>query len=176
MNKIKKLLGFGLTLVAVVALAACSSTSKNETSTSSAAKTETSSSSESSAKKSNKYAIGDKITFDKQAEITITGVEWSDERNQFDDTNPDKVLKVTYNVTNLSDKDIYVGSDIDLYVAGKKMESYPNTNTMETVSPNRSLEGATTHFGVKGSGDMELEVKPFAAFGEKPAIVAFTLQ
>lgn len=178
MNKTRKLLGFGLTLAAVVALAACSSSSSNTQSSASSSSqaAETSSSSSEAASKTGKYAIGDKITFDKQAEITITGVEWSDERNQFDDTNPDKVLKVTYNITNLSDKDIYVGSDLDLYVGGKKMESYPNDNTMESVSPNRSLEGATSHFGVKGTGDMELEVKPFAAFGEKPAIVAFTLQ
>ena len=29
------------------------------------------------------------------------------------------------------------------------------------------------HFGVKGDGKLELEIKPFAAFNEKPAIVAF---
>ena len=28
------------------------------------------------------------------------------------------------------------------------------------------------HFGVKGEGDLELEIKPFSAFGEKPAIVS----
>lgn len=169
------MLGLGLALASIFTLVACSSNTSSTAGESQSAAA-SSSAETSSTNQSGKYAIGDKITFDKQAEFTITGVEWSEERNQFDDSNPDKVLKVTYNVTNLSDKDLYVGSDIDLYVAGKKMDGYPNTNTMETVSPNRSIEGAVTHFGVKGSGDMELEVKPFAAFGEKPAIVAFTLE
>ena len=55
-----------------------------------------------------------KLSLDKQAEYTITKVEWSDERNDFDQSNPDKVLKVTYNVKNLSDKDLAVGVDINL--------------------------------------------------------------
>ena len=125
--------------------------------------------------KSKKFAVEDKITFDNVAEYTITNVEWTDKRNQFDDKNPDKVLKVTYNVTNLSDKNLSVGSDMDLYVGGKKMETYPNDNTLESISPGRSLEGATEHFGVFGEGDLELEVKPAFDFKSKPAIVAFTL-
>ena len=44
---------------------------------------------------------------------------------------------------------------------------------MGSISPGRSMEGAVQHFGVKGDGKLELEIKPFAAFNEKPAIVAF---
>ena len=66
------------------------------------------------------YGIGDKITFEGKAEYTITNVEWTEERNQFEQSNPEKVLKVTYNVTNLSDKDAVVGMGMDLYVGGKK--------------------------------------------------------
>ncbi|MFQ9597769.1 MAG: hypothetical protein ACLRZG_08510 [Streptococcus sp.] len=128
---------------------------------------------EKSSEKKSTYAIGDKIVFDKQAEYTITNVEWTDERNDFDKTNPDKVLKVTYNVKNLSDSDLAVGVDIDLFVGGNKMETYPNTNTMGSISPGRSMEGADTTFWCKRDGKLELEIKPFAAFNEKPAIVAF---
>ena len=46
------------------------------------------------------------------------------------------------------------------------MESYPNTNTMGSISPGRSMEGAVQHFGVKGDGKLELEIKPFTAFNE----------
>mgnify|MGYP001743581884 FL=1 len=42
---------------------------------------------------------------------------------------------------------------------------------MGSITPGRSMEGAVEHFGVKG-GDLELEIKPFSAFGEKPAIVS----
>ena len=47
-------------------------------------------STEKSSEKKSTYAIGDKIVFDKQAEYTITNVEWSDERNDFDEQIPIK--------------------------------------------------------------------------------------
>lgn len=121
------------------------------------------------------YHIGDKIVFDGKAEYTITKAEWTDERNQFESSfvknTPEKVLKVTYNVTNLSDEDLVIGTDLRLYVNGNKMETYPNTNTAETISSGRSFEGAIEHFGVIGSGKMEIEIKPLLDFGAKPAIV-----
>ena len=174
MNKTKKLLTLGLSCLSILTLAACSGTSKENISTSKDDKTQTSSNKEDTNKKG-KLAIGDKVTFDNVAEYTITNVEWTDERNQFDQTNPDKVLKVTYNVTNLSDKNLPVGWDMDLYVGGKKMESYANDNTLESISPSRSLDGAIKHFGVVGDGDLELEIKPAVDFKSKPAIVAFKL-
>lgn len=36
------------------------------------------------------YGIGDKITFEGKAEYTITNVEWTEERNQFEQSNPEK--------------------------------------------------------------------------------------
>ena len=174
MNKTKKLLALGLSCLSILTLAACSGATKDNSSASKDDKTQASSTKKEADKKE-KLAVGDKITFDGKAEYTITNVEWTDKRNQFDDKNPDKVLKVTYNVTNLSDKNLSVGSDMALYVGGKKMETYPNDNTLESISPGRSLEGATEHFGVFGEGDLELEVKPAFDFKSKPAIVAFTL-
>ena len=60
-------------------------------------------------------------------------------------------------------------------LVGKKMESYANDNTLESISPSRSLDGAIKHFGVVGDGDLELEIKPAVDFKSKPAIVAFKL-
>ena len=181
MYKRKKFLGFTLVALSAVILGACSTSSSNSDSNSNSVSTssETKENAASDSKvdtSKQTFKIGDKITFDNQAEITITGAEWTDERNQFDDTNPERVLKVTYNVVNLSDKDLYVGSDLELYVGGKKMETYPNTNTMETISAGRSLENGVAHFGVSGNGNLELEVKPFAAFGEKAKIVSLDIQ
>ncbi|GGE30437.1 hypothetical protein [Streptococcus himalayensis] len=107
----------------LLSLTACGSKIESPKATSSEESTAQTSS---QANAQGKYGIGDKITFDGQAEYTITGVEWSEERNQFDQSHPEKVLKVSYNVTNLSDKDLLIGSDIDLYVGGKKMGTYPN--------------------------------------------------
>ena len=166
----KKLVKLGISTLALVALTACSAKESHlsgKTSTSEA-KTE-----QSSTKKT--YALGDKITFDGKAEYTITAVEWTDERNQFDETNPEKVMKVTYNVTNLSDADLTVIGDIDLYVGGKKMETYPNGSTMDSLSPGRSYEGAVTYFGVNGSGEKELEIKPLLSLNTKAAVVSIDL-
>ena len=101
MNKTKKWFGLGVTLLSASILVACGNSSSKSDDTSKEAKTEKKASTEKSSEKKSTYAIGDKIVFDKQAEYTITNVEWTDERNDFDKTNPDKVLKVTYNVKNL---------------------------------------------------------------------------
>lgn len=166
----KKIMLLSVSALAVLALTACSvkeSHLSGNTSTSEA-KTE-----QSATKKT--YAVGDKITFDGKAEYTVTAVEWTDERNQFDETHPEKVVKVTYNVTNLSDADMTVMGDIDLYVGGKKMETYPNGVTMDSLSPGRSYEGAVIYFGVNGSGAKELEIKPLLSLNTKAAVVSVDL-
>ncbi len=45
-----------------------------------------------------------------------------------------KVLLVTYNVTNLTDKDYVVGEDMDLYVNNKVTEGYPVGTILETIA------------------------------------------
>lgn len=175
MNKTQKFITIGVTCLSVLTLVACSGGTKKDGDTPKNDKVETSTSKKDTDKKS-KFSIGDKITFDNVAEYTITKVEWTDERNKFDKSNPDKVLKITYNVTNLSDKDLPIGIGMTLYVGGKKMESYPNTNTLNAISAGRSIEGAVAHFGVTGQGDLELEVKPAIDFKSKAAIVTFSVE
>ncbi|MBS4750669.1 immunity protein [Carnobacteriaceae bacterium zg-ZUI78] len=125
------------------------------------------------AKKS--YKIGDTITFEGVAEITIKSAEFTDQRNQFDKSNPERVLKVIYDVKNLSDKDYLVSSELSLYVGSKKMESYPNENTIQNISSGRIFENAISHFGVNGSGSFELEVVPSFSFNAKKQIVLLDL-
>lgn len=122
------------------------------------------------------YKVGDVITFKNEAEITITGADWSDERNEFADTTPEKVLKVTYNVNNLSDDDYVLGDDLELYVNGQKMDTYPNGGTLDSISKGRSYEGAVQYFGVNGSGDIEVEVEPSFSFTSEPAVVKLDIQ
>lgn len=182
----KKVCLFGISLLSVAILAACSSGTDTESSKSASSSSTTEQTSKTSTKASKDkktdsnqkktYKVGDTITFKDKAEITITGAEWTDERNQFEDSNPEKVLKVTYNVKNISDEDYSVGSDLELYVNGKKMESYANDNTLETISAGRSYEGATQHFGVTGSGNIEVEVKPSFSFDSDKAIVKLDIK
>lgn len=117
------------------------------------------------------YKVGDKITFKGEVEYTITSVEWTDERNEFEDTQPKKVLKVTYDVKNLSDDDYVIGDDLELYANGAKMESYANDNTFETISAGRDYKGATQHFAVNSDEDLELEIKPYFSFEGEPAVI-----
>ncbi|HEP1807359.1 TPA: hypothetical protein VB890_000347 [Streptococcus suis] len=79
--------------------------------------------------------MGDTIVFKDVAEITITNIAWTDERNEVSDIVANKVLLVTYNVTNLTDKDYVVGEDMDLYVNNKVTESYPVGTILVTIAP-----------------------------------------
>ncbi|SES19012.1 hypothetical protein [Streptococcus gallolyticus] len=161
---------FGITLLSIAVLGACTANSSSGT-TNSTTTEQTSSSSQDST-----YSIGDTMTFNDEAEITITGAEWTDERNEFDDTNLEKVLKITYNVKNLSDDDYVLGSGLELYVNNQKMDTYPNGSTIDTISSGRSYEGAVEYFGVNGSGDIELEVSPSFSFASDKAVVKLDIQ
>ena len=150
-------------LASAVVLAGCSS------------KTETSSSSNKTEKKeekknSNDAKLGAPITFDKEVEITVKTAAWTDERNQFADKPAKKVLLVTYDVKNLSDKDYPVGTDIKLYVNGKKAESYPVQVKIDSISPNRVEEKVKQDFAVNEDGALELEVQPTFSFKDKKII------
>lgn len=151
-------------LASTVVLAGCSS--KTETSSSSSNKTEQ----KEEKKNSNDAKLGTPITFDKEVEITVKTAAWTDERNQFADKPAKKVLLVTYDVKNLSDKDYPVGTDIKLYVNGKKAESYPVQVKFDSISPNRIAENVTQAFAVNEDGSLELEVQPMFSFKDKKII------
>lgn len=151
-------------LASAVVLAGCSS--KTENSSSSSNKTEQ----KEEKKNSNEAKLGTPITFDKEVEITVKTAAWTDERNQFADKPAKKVLLVTYDVKNLSDKDYPVGTDIKLYVNGKKAESYPVQVKFDSISPNRIAENVTQAFAVNEDGALELEVQPMFSFKDKKII------
>lgn len=187
MNKTKRLLTLGLSCLSILTLAACSKSTKDNTSASTKASSSVAKKDDNSTSKENKtpassdkkedvkskkFAVGDKITFDNVGEYTITNVEWTDELD-FDKNSSNKALKITYDVTNLSDKDLSFGNDIELYVDGKKMEPY-TSNVMGFVSPDITFK-LNKNFKVVGNGDFELKVKPPVDSVSKSAIVAFTL-
>ncbi|AWX96344.1 hypothetical protein F6P74_10840 [Streptococcus suis] len=171
----KKLTFLTLTALSVFALAACSTTEPSKKEATDTSVSVAQSSSEQAT--STSYKVGDTIVFKDVAEITITNIAWTDERNEVSDIVVNKVLLVTYNVTNLTDKDYVVGEDMDLYVNNKVTEGYPVGTILETIAPGRSIEGATTAFAVNEEGTSELEVKPGFQFSTdiKPAIVKFDL-
>lgn len=150
-------------LASAIMLAGCSSKSENSSSSNKTEQKE-------EKKTSNEAKLGTPITFDKTAEITVKSAAWTAERNQFEKKEAKKVLLVTYDVKNLSDKDYPVGTDIKLYVNGKKAESYPVQVKLDSISPNRISENVTQAFAVNEDGSLELEVQPTFSFKDKKII------
>ena len=154
-------------LAGSVVLSGCSSEKKETTSNNS----NTNKTEQKEEKKiSNDAKLGTPITFDKEVEITVKTATWTDERNQFEKKEAKKVLLVTYDVKNLSDKDYPVGTDVKLYVNGKKAETYPVQVTFDSISPDRIAENVTQAFAVNEEGSLELEVKPFMSNNGKKII------
>ena len=170
----KKYTLFTVAALSLFALGACSTTTPTKKETSDSA---TKASSTTEAATNTEYKVGDTIVFKDVAEITITNVAWTDERNSASDIVANKVLLVTYNLTNLTDDDYVVGEDIDLYVNNKSTESYPVGTILETIAAGRSIEGATAAFAVNEEGTAELEVEPGFQLNSKlkPAVVSIEL-
>lgn len=113
------------------------------------------------------YKVGDTVKVGK-AEYTLTGVELTEERNQFTEKQPAQVVKVSYVVKNNGDKDIPVGMDIEVYGSdNKKAETYPNDNTMGSVAPGKEMD-CIAHFGLNQTGEIEIQFSPIVSF-EKAA-------
>ena len=102
----KKYTLFTVAALSLFALGACSTTTPTKKETSDSA---TKASSTTEAATNTEYKVGDTIVFKDVAEITITNVAWTDERNSASDIVANKVLLVTYNLTNLTDDDYVVG-------------------------------------------------------------------
>lgn len=111
--------------------------------------------------------VGDATTID-GVTFTVTGVEYVDERNEFADVEADKVLKVSYKIDNNTEEDYPFGMDGSLYVDGALAETYPNENSMGSVSSGRSVEGVQ-HYAISGEpSELELEWEPLMSFsGDK---------
>jgi uncharacterized membrane protein YdfJ with MMPL/SSD domain len=158
----KKIAIASMVLLAGLTLSACSSDSPSKSGSGDKA-----SSSKVSSKKPEFLKVGQSATVDKVT-YTLTGVATTTERNQFDDSKPANVIKVTYTLKNDSDKEVPVGTDLEVYGPdGKKLKSYANDNTMDSVAAGKSID-ATAHFGTEKLGDFELQFAPFLSF-EKAA-------
>lgn len=130
--------------------------------------------SESSTVKEDKfYSVGDTVKVG-DVEYTLTNVELTDERNQFDDSNPAAVVKISYTIKNNSDSDIPVGADLEVYGPDdKKAESYPNDNTMDSVASGKQMD-CVQHFSLNSTGDIEIHFAPLISL-EKAAIFKATI-
>ncbi|MGJ6587934.1 hypothetical protein ACSDNT_08675 [Listeria monocytogenes] len=101
------------------------------------------------------YSVGDTQEIG-GIKVTLTSVEKTNERNQFDDTKPKNVVKISYKVENNSGSEYFVDSDIDVYDSkGTMGERYPLDNTTRKI-PNGKNMNADFHAGVNESGNIEI--------------------
>lgn len=164
----KKVWFWLLTLVVIGAIGSSLGSKENGGEKVSTDKTEAGNSKETSKSKEKEfYKIGDTVKVG-DASYTLNSVELTDERNEFDETNPAYVVKVQYTMENNSDKDLPVGMDLSIYNSDDtQAQSYPNDNTMGSLAPGKKIE-STQHFGLNANGEIELQFSPMVSF-EKTA-------
>ncbi|MEG0259319.1 MAG: DUF4352 domain-containing protein [Lysinibacillus sp.] len=166
----KKLL-FSAALVLSLGLAGC-----GEDTTKDAPKKEGAEQEQSKQEKpeSKTLTVGDTAEL-KDAKFTLKAVSTTDARNEFDESNPNKVIKVEYEIENLSDSELSYGMDISVYDgAGNKMETYPLDNSMGAIATGKKVQG-TEHFGIMEGGKIEIHYAPIISF-DKAAIFEVEVQ
>lgn len=121
-----------------------------------------------SSKVSPKYhKLGDTVKVGKVT-YTLKSVEITNERNEFEDSQPKYVIKVVYHVKNNSDKELPIGADLDAYGPDNtKLKSYPvNNTTLDSIAAGKEAD-VTTGFGTDKLGTFELQFSPLIST-EKP--------
>ncbi|HDU0781251.1 TPA: hypothetical protein REP71_001699 [Listeria monocytogenes] len=110
---------------------------------------------------STKFGIGDKQTLG-GITVTLVSVTKTSERNQFDDTNPKNVVKISYKVENNSGNEYFVNSDIDVYDSNSTMGTrYPLDNTTGKILNGKNMN-AEYYAGVDEGGNIEIVFNLFS--------------
>ena len=100
--------------------------------------------------------------------FTLKNVSLTDERNEYAETQPAKVVRIEYEIENNTEDEIPVGGDLEVYDnTGNKVESYPLDNTLGSLQPGKKMQGVE-HFGIS-EGPIEIYFQPLLSF-EKPVI------
>ena len=109
-------------------------------------------------------AVGDSATID-DITLTVNSVSFTDERNSYADTTPERVIAIEYTLENGQEEDYPFGMDMDLYVDGKKADTYPLGTDFGSVSTGRAVD-SVAYFGVDGE-EIELEWQPMFGMEDK---------
>lgn len=107
------------------------------------------------------FNIGDKVDVAGTV-ITITAASYTEERNQFEEPQPAKVLVFDLTVQNATQEELYFSaSDFEVYDAeGTKMSTYPIDHLTDTLQPGKNISGRGA-FGVSGKGPYEVYYTDF---------------
>lgn len=121
----KKYLALLLTLIMVFAFTACGSGSEESSDT-------VGSEEETTAAEDTTYGVGDTWTVDGQWSLTIDSIEVTDERNEFEETNPEQVVYIKYHYENIGYEDqdgimdgLYLAPENVIDADGNMCQEYP---------------------------------------------------
>lgn len=108
------------------------------------------------------FKIGDKVDIAGTV-ITISGARYTDERNEFEEKQPEKVLILDLAVQNATQEELLFDAyELEIYDSeGTKMESYPIDYLTETLQPGKNITGRGA-YGVSGKGPYEVYYTDFA--------------
>lgn len=172
----KKLLFLFMTMLLSIFLVACdegtTDTSSSSDESGSTEETEDSAAenadeedSSDEAEENGNLTVGDTAELD-GAKFTLKSVTTTDERNEFEESDPTAVIKIEYELENLSDEEIPYGAEITVYDAeGNQMEPYPLDNSMGSLAPGKKVQGVE-HHGVEAVGTIEIHFAPLFSFEE----------
>lgn len=165
----KKLLLLMLTLIFSLALVACDEGTTNTSNDNSEEMDKTDENTEDvvenedDSEEKRTLTVGDTVELD-GVKFTLKSVTTTDERNEFDESDPTAVIKIEYELENLSDEEIPYGAEITVYDAeGNQMEIYPLDNSMGSLAPGKKVQGVE-HHGIEAVGTIEIHFAPLLSF------------
>lgn len=102
------------------------------------------------------FNIGEKVDVAGTV-ITINGVSYTDERNEFDEYKPAEVVKIDLTVQNATQEELFFDVyTFELYDSeGTKSDFVSLDNMMETLQPGKNASGSA-YIGASGKGPYEL--------------------
>lgn len=120
--------------------------------------------------------IGDTKKIDKTT-FTLNNVKFTDERNQFNEVEAEKVITISSTIKSENDEDYVAGQEAEVYVDGKKAEKYAlGTDKTETISKGRTADVSQSFAVPANTKEVEIEFKPLFTVGNEKALYKVTVK
>ena len=153
----KKFIIFMIMLMLVFSITACGNSSEDSADTSNESAENENASVE--AEEEKVYGIGDTWTVDGQWNFTIDSVEPTDERNEFEESEPTQVVVISYNYENTGYEDadgvmegLFIEPDSAIDSDGNMCKPYPVDVEYPQETPVGAKCAASVAFGLKKEG------------------------
>lgn len=151
----KKILPFILTFMLIITVTSCGGSSGEDADSASDSSVEEAA----AAEEEKVYGVGDTWTVDGQWNFTIDSIETTDERNEFEESDPAQVVVITYNYENTGYEDssgfmdgLYIEPDSAIDSDGNMCKPYPVEVEYAQETPVGAKCSASIAFGLKKEG------------------------